>query len=101
MALPLFKDSSQPFQLLQLKWSSILNPLIAQPLSQALILPHLIIMTGSNIINHRLGRVLQGYLVILNQENATFYDDQENNQMPDLTLNLISSADTIISLMVF
>lgn len=61
--LPQIQDKNQNFQLLQNKWSSILNPLIANPLSSALILDNVQLVTGFNIVPHKLGRVPQGWFI--------------------------------------
>lgn len=83
------------------KWSAQLNPLLASPLATPVILPNVVVKTGANVINHRLGRLLQGYIVILNSAAASFFDSQSTNPSPALTLILNSSADTTVSILVF
>lgn len=90
-----------PWELANPKWAARLNPLLANPLVNGRILSGVTLGTGANVINHGLGRKLQGYLVVLNGAAETFYDDQASNQRPDITLILNSSGPTIVSLYVF
>jgi hypothetical protein len=83
------------------KWSAQLNPLLASPLANAQILANVTLSSGANTINHKLGTKLQGYVVILNSANATFYDNQSTNPSPQSTLILVASAATTVSLLVF
>lgn len=90
-----------PWELANPKWSATLNPIIANPIVNGQILSNVAVVNGTNIINHKLGRNLQGYLVILKDANVDIYDSQQTNQMPDLTLRLVSSGTANISLYVF
>jgi hypothetical protein len=59
------------------------------------------IVAGANVINHGLGRQLQGYVIVTNSAAVTFYDNQTINTMPQLTLQLVASGNSTISLLVF
>lgn len=83
------------------KWAATLNPLLANPLSNGSILPNVVLKTGANVINHGLQQKLQGYFVILNNANVTFYDSQSTNQKPELYLILNASGPATVSLYVF
>ncbi len=83
------------------KWAATLNPLLANPIVGGLILPGIALTTGTNVISHKLGRKLQGYIVILKSADVTIYDTQATNQMPDLTLKLVASGAAAVSLYVF
>lgn len=87
--------------LLQSKWASILNPLIATPANNSSILSAVKLTTGSNTINHKLGKNLTGWSVIRQRSAASIYDNQDSNQMPNLTLVLVSDADVSVDLEVF
>lgn len=83
-------------------WATQLDPLLNNPLSKAIVLKNISLTMGANIINHNLGRKLQGwYPVRIRSAAAAFYDTQDTNTMPHLTLNLTSSADVVIDLVVF
>jgi hypothetical protein len=83
------------------RWASTLNPLLANPIVNGVLIPNVLVKSGANTINHTLGRKLQGYFVILNNAAVTFYDNQANNQKPELNLILISSGSAVITLYVF
>lgn len=84
------------------KWASIINPFISNPVNNALILKNISLITGSNVVNHKLGRDLQGWSVIrYHNSYAQIYDTQDFNQIPNLTLNLNSSANVLVDLQVF
>ncbi len=86
---------------MQTSWTAQLNPLLANPTSSNSILKSVSLVTGSNTINHLLGRKLQGWSLTRQRAAASIYDDQDNNQSPELTLVLISNAPVVIDLEVF
>lgn len=59
------------------------------------------LINGSTTINHKLGRKLQGWLIIGLNGAASIYDNQANNSMKDKTLVLVSNAAVTVNLMVF
>ena len=99
--LPIFKSDDQQAMLMQTSWSKELNPLIALPTNQGSILQNVSLSTGSNTINHKLGRKLQGWWLVRKRAAASVYDTQDSNQMPSLTLLLTSSADVVVDIFVF
>lgn len=90
-----------PIEQLQPKWASIINPMLANPSLNSLILKDIQLQVGSNSINHRLGRDLQGWRVIRKRGSADIYDTQDDNQIPQLTLSLVSDTVITIDLEVF
>jgi hypothetical protein len=101
MQLPFFQTAIKELSLMQTKWKAILDPLLAIPANQSLILSQISLINGTNVINHTLGRKLIGWNVIGINGIASIYDNQANNQSPKLTLILISNAAVIINLEVF
>ena len=101
MALPIFKDDNTNLMLMQNSWSSQLNPVLANPMTDASILTNVSLTTGSNTINHKLGTKLQGWSIVRKRAAADIYDNQDSNQMPTLTLILVSSANVSVDIMVF
>lgn len=97
MALP----KKLPLAQIDTKWPEQLDPLLKNPLNSASILKNQSLQAGSNTINHLLGTPLQGWYVIRQRAAATIYDLQDNNQMPQLTLILNSSAPVVVDLVVF
>lgn len=99
--LPQFQSDDQNMQLLQNKWAAILNPIIAKPQNSGNILQSVPLAIGANVINHKLGRNLQGWVIIRQRAAGTAYDTQDTNLTPDLTLRLVSSAVMVCDIWVF
>lgn len=85
----------------QTTWAQALNPIISNPTINNLILKNIPLTIGTNVINHKLGRNLQGWHTSRIRAAATIYDSQDTNPTPSLTLILISDADVMIDLVVF
>jgi hypothetical protein len=84
------------------RWAAIIEPIITNPANNSLILKNVALTTGTNVINHKLGRNLQGWNPTrIRGVSATFYDLQDSNQTPQLTLILVSSATVTVDLVVF
>lgn len=98
--LPKFKGGTE-FQLMQTAWAEQLDPLIRRPPNNSSILKNVALVTGANVINHGLGRPLQGWTIIRQRAGATVYDTQDSNTMPALTLQLVASAPVTVDLEVF
>lgn len=99
--LPIFQTMHQDVNMMQTRWASILNPIIQLPLNKGLIRQSITLTTGSNTINHLLGRKLQGWFLVRQRAAANIYDDQDNNQSPGITLVLVSDADVTVDIYVF
>ncbi len=83
------------------KWSAIINPIISNPANNSRVVSNVQLSIGNNVINHKLGRKLQGWMIVGIDGIANIYDTQATNQMPALTLTLTSDAAVAISLLVF
>lgn len=101
MALPIFTTDNKDMTLLQTGWASQLNPLLRNPLSNGRLVQSLPIVSGINVIPHKLGRKLQGWIITRQNAAATFYDQQDSNSSPQLTLVLQSSAPVTVDIYVF
>lgn len=100
MQLPLIKSTIKELQSLITQWKGILDPALANPLLTANQLDGIILSSGSNTINHKLGRTPQGYIITgMSQAFAQIYSSPSSN--PTLTLVLNSSGSTVINLMVY
>ncbi len=99
MALPIFKDDHQPFQLMQSKWAGELNPILAVPLLSGHQLKGISLVASTpQAINTLLGRKQQGYLITNQDANAVIWRTQDLNS---LTLTLESSANVTLDLWVY
>lgn len=101
MALPKFPTQDQASGLLQTTWASMLDPVLKNPITQGVLLQSVVLASGTNVINHRLGRKLVGWVPIRLRASATIYDTQDTNQHPDLTLQLTASAAATVDIYVF
>lgn len=87
---------------MQSRWASILNPVIANPLVNGFVLNDITLLSsGPNVINHKLGRKLQGWIIVGVNAQVFIYDAQATNQTPALTLVLFTSSDCKVNLYVF
>lgn len=91
-------QTPQPNQLWQSQWASELNALLAKPLSQGSLIGPFTLSVGNNVLNTRLGRSLQGWVVarVLGAPTALYEVSSDTS-----TLTLNSSAIATISLIVF
>lgn len=87
-----------PFSLLQDRWATIINPVVNFAPNQGLLLKNIPLANGTTVINHKLQRMQQGWIIIDQDAAASIYRSQPLN---DLTLTLHSSATCNISLWVF
>lgn len=71
------------------------------PLEGMVVLKSVPLSTGSNTVNHTLGRTLQGWFPVRLRASATLYDTQDSNTTPDRTLMLVASAPVTVDLAVF
>lgn len=94
MALPqgLTLDATQN------QWASQLNPILANPLNSIQVLKNVALKSGTNVINHKLGRQLQGWVLTDIQGVATIY---RSAPMNDKTLTLVASANVTCNIGVF
>ncbi len=100
MSLPLYKSDNQSFSLLQTAWASLLNPLLSNPVLQGVLQKNLKLVVGDNVINHKLGRNIQGYIVTgMHDTWSQIFDTVTTT--PALTINLNSSVATSIDLYCF
>ncbi len=101
MQLPYYQITDQPTNLMETKWKSILDPFLANPSLQSVILSNVSLINGTTVVNHMLGRKLQGWKIVRIRALATVYDTQDSNPHPSLTLTLVSSAAVSVDLEVF
>ena len=96
MASPL--SSNLPWELANNIWAQSINPILANPTNQISIVSNVSLVTGKNIINHKLGHMMQGWFLTDIQGAATVY---RSAPMNNLTLTLTASAPVTVSIGVF
>lgn len=83
---------------MQSSWARALEPLLKDPTNNGLILKNVVLINGVTVVNHRLGRMLQGWNLVDINGAASVYRSQPKN---NLTLTLTSSAAVTVDLFVF
>ncbi len=78
-----------------------LNPLLRLPLNNMNLLQGVDLVSGANVIDHKLGRKLLGWFYTRSDAGVTIYDAQSTNATPALTLVLMSSGTVKVDLIVF
>lgn len=78
-----------------------LNPIFDTPTLNGVLLSEVPLISGTNIINHRLSRNLIGWQIVRQRAAASIYDDQDNNSTPSINLILISDAAVIVDIYCF
>lgn len=102
MSLPKFQSDDQALSMLQSTWAAQLDPVIKNPVNSCSVLRSVSLVSGANVINHKLGQKLQGWSIVrMRSVAASVYDTQDTNPTPALTLTLQSSTAVVVDLLVF
>lgn len=81
--------------------AKVTNPIASNALVNGYVLHQVVLVTGSNSIEHKLGRNLQGWFITRLRGAASIYDAQDANPLPASFLLLQSSADVTVDIYVF
>lgn len=99
MALQNYQGGDQSFQLMQSTWSAQLNPVLALPILSGVQLENIYLSSASAVaINHKLGRMQQGWIITDQNARANLYRTVPFNSK---TLTLSTDADVTVSLWVY
>lgn len=91
-------SSSLSWELAKNLWSQIINPVISNPLNNILVLNKIFLVNGETTINHKLGRMMQGWFIVDVDGPATIHRSEPLN---NFTLTLTSDADVTCNIGVF
>lgn len=94
-------NEDESLMMVQTRWAAILNPVLKNPALNSIVLKNIQLAAGANIVNHLLGRKLQGWKLVRQRAAGSVFDTQDANSMPDLTLQLTSSAVMSVDIEVF
>ena len=83
------------------KWATAIDPVLSSSIVAGSLLTGVSLVSGATVVNHKLGRKLQGWIIVGISAAATVHDNQASNQTPDKTLILVSSAAAVANLWVF
>ena len=98
MLLPFFQTQDPTFQKLQTQWRALLNPILANPVTNPRLLTNIPLQSGNTVINTGLAAIQQGWIITDINSAAIIYRSAPYN---DVTLTLNSSAPCVVSLMVY
>ena len=88
-----------PWEQANTLWASELNPVLVNPSTQSNLLTNIQLVAGQvNVINHKLGRVMQGWEIADLTSGAKIY---RNAPLNDTTLSLITDTTTTVTLRVY
>lgn len=87
-----------PWDTAQDRWSTILTPALTSKIGQGHQLDNIALINGTTVINHKLGRKMQGYMIADQNAAASIYRSAALN---DLTLTLTSSAACTVAIWVY
>jgi hypothetical protein len=97
--LNIFKSQDQTLMLMQKQWSSQLNPLLSNIMTQGAPLPNITLAANTPLtFNHYLGKQMTGWFII---DNTSYCEIKRTQPLNSTTLTLESSAATTIALWVF
>ena len=101
MSLQAFKRIREPdttsLQRNTYEWTEQLSK---NPLLSGVLLEGITMTTGTNSIEHKLGRPVRGFLVVNQSSNSNFWVDPSNQTLESI-LVLSSSANSTISIYIF
>lgn len=93
-----FQGGPREFQLMQSAWAGVLNPYLKQPLLNGILLTGVELGVGNTVLNHKLGRIPQGWIITDIDGTAEIY---RNAAFNNLTLTLNSDTAIVVGLWVF
>jgi hypothetical protein len=96
------RSTSSDVVQLQDSVANALNPIIKKEIIDGQLLENLALATSQdNLIQHKLGRNLRGYIIVRKNALADVYEQPVPNNLTELQLNLHTTQTVTISLWVF
>lgn len=90
----------QPWEMAQTTWAQALDPVISNLLVNGQLLKDIALSNGTTVINHKLGRQPQGWILSAPKGAAIVYQASQQPN-PTLTLTVISNAAVMTDMWVF
>lgn len=97
-ALPIYQGVDKNLSILQTAWSAMINPFLSRPTNQMNVLENVSLINGATVIDHKLGRQMQGWTILDINGAASVY---RSAPFSPLTITLTSSAAVVVKLGVF
>lgn len=96
-----FNLKNQDLSRMQDNLSFAIDTINKVDLLDGILLESVVLTSGSNTVNHTLGRNLKGWYPVRVRAQAYFWDTQDSNTTPQLTLILHTTANVTVDLWVF
>lgn len=84
--------------MMQTQWAAVLEPVISSPIALPSLLSGVVLNNGVTVVNHKLGRVPQGWILTDINGSASIFRSAAFNP---LTLTLTSNQTVTVGLAVF
>ena len=85
--------------MMQTKWASLLNPVLANQLLQGNLITDVVLVANKPfVVNHLLNRMMVGYIIVAQNANAVVWYTQPFNSQ---TLTLEANANVTVNLWCF
>ena len=81
--------------------ASVITPFLRSRILDGVLLKNISLNSGSNLVEHKLGRKIEGWIVVRQRADARVWDDQDNNVNVSTTLKLQTSAAVEVDLWIF
>lgn len=99
--IPLVQSPDRLLNQVQQNFRQALNPVLSNDLVFGRVLSSVALASGSNTVQHGLGRPLTGWFIVRIRASATVYDTQDANSTPSDTLLLTASAPATVDIYVY
>jgi len=80
---------------------SALTPILRSKILDGVLLKNVSLNNGTTLVSHKLGRKIEGWIVVRQRSDARVWDDQDNNVNVSTTLKLQTSAAVEVDLWIF
>jgi hypothetical protein len=98
LSLPILQTEDSKTNMMQTKWASIINPFLMNPTNSKNVLMGISLNNGVTVINHLLGRMMQGWTLTDINGSASIY---RSAPMNNTTLTITSNAAVVVNIEVF
>lgn len=102
MAIKRIQTTDRLVLQMQTNLIEVLDPLVNNPLSKGHLINNISLISGiTNVVPTGLNRNLVGWFLTRLNGNSVIWDSQLENKTPSQNLQLLCSADCIVSIFVF
>jgi hypothetical protein len=95
------QHEDQSMNLIQDRIIDAVTPILGKEILDSEILHGVVLSSGANTVDHKLGRDLVGWVVTRINAAITIFDTQATNPLPHKNLKLTTSGAAIVDLLVF